>query len=38
MFITIDFPADWNGIRYTNEWRGSTAAGTPSPMTEQNKI
>jgi len=37
MFVCIDFPEKWTGIRFTSEWTPECSGGTPSPMTEENK-
>jgi calpain len=38
MYVCLDFPEKWNGIRYLSEWDKSCAGGIPSPMTEENKL
>lgn len=37
LYVTVDFPDDWYGVRFTSEWKEGTAGGTPSPMTEEKK-
>jgi hypothetical protein len=36
VFVCVDFPDSWNGVRFKYEWKLSNSGGTPSPMTEDN--
>jgi calpain len=38
VYACLDFPHEWTGIRFSSEWTPKTSGGTPSPMTEENKI
>lgn len=37
IFVCLDFPEDWNGLRFEHEWNVKNAGGTPAPMTDDNK-
>lgn len=37
LFVCVDFPRHWTGIRYASEWNAECSGGTPSPMNEANK-
>ena len=38
MYICVDFPPEWDGIRFKSEWTAQCSGGIPSPMTEENKL
>ena len=35
VFVCVDFPEEWCGVRYKYEWNEKNCGGTPSPMTEE---
>lgn len=36
VFVCVDFPEEWCGVRYKYKWDESNSGGTPSPMNEEN--
>lgn len=38
MFLTYDFPDEWNAIRAFGAWEPHCCGGTPSPMSEENML
>lgn len=37
LFVCIDFPEDWSGIRYAGTWDETCSAGLPNPFNDQEK-
>lgn len=37
LFVCIDFPNSWSGIRYTGNWDSKCAGGLPIPLSDANK-
>lgn len=37
MFICVDFPENWNGIRYRSQWEAANAGGLPNPLDEKTR-
>jgi hypothetical protein len=38
MYVCVDFPENWSGIRYFSEWDENTSGGIPTPMNEENRV
>lgn len=38
MFICVDFPDEWSGIRYNAEWNATCSGGLFNPYNEQNFV
>lgn len=38
VYVCLDFPESWSGIRFRGEWDKTNSGGLPSPMTEENMI
>ena len=38
MYICVDFPDNWVGVRYRSAWDENCSGGIPSPMTPENMI
>lgn len=36
LFVSVDFPVEWTGVRFSSSWDINTAGGTPSPFKEPN--
>lgn len=36
LYVTIDFPPKWTGIRFEDEWDNKCAGGLPMPMNDKN--
>ena len=36
LFINLDFPEDWTGVRFHSKWTKSNAAGLPTQYTPEN--
>jgi calpain-11 len=34
MYVCVDFPDYWSGVRYNSEWDRSCAAGIPDPISD----
>ena len=32
LYVTIDFPASWSGVRFKDEWTEKTSGGLPMPV------
>ena len=35
LFLNIDFPEDWTGVRFKSEWNKSNSAGLPTKNTKE---
>jgi calpain len=35
MYICIDFPEQWNGIRYKGAWEKDNSGGIPEPIKDE---
>jgi hypothetical protein len=35
LFINIDFPEDWTGVRFASKWTKSNAMGLPTTYTDE---
>jgi hypothetical protein len=35
MYVCVDFPENWNGIRYKSEWKIDNSGGIPEPMKDE---
>jgi hypothetical protein len=38
MYICLDFPDEWSGVRFKGRWTKECSGGLPSPMTEENMV
>lgn len=32
LYVTIDFPASWSGVRFKDSWKEKTSGGLPMPV------
>lgn len=32
LYVTIDFPASWSGVRFKDKWTEKTSGGLPMPV------
>lgn len=37
-FACLDFPSEWDAIRYTTAWNEQNSGGIPAKMTEEENI
>jgi hypothetical protein len=35
MYVCVDFPEQWNGIRYKGSWDIDSSGGIPEPMKDE---
>ena len=35
MYVCVDFPEQWNGIRYKGSWDTDSSGGIPEPMKDE---
>ncbi len=38
MYICVDFPDEWSGIRYQSAWDELCSGGLPNPLNEQKRV
>ena len=38
LFLNLDFPEDWTGVRFKSEWNKSNSAGLPTKYSKENLV